>query len=128
LLRGTEGTEWQKVVEIVASWVISPLLSGLVSCLLYILVDLTVLRRKDPLTAGFRALPFIYFGCIAFNVFAVTYQGSKGNKLYLISGKTFSSSPIKRSSLGRIFVEFCYWSLERFDFSLHRPATFIEMD
>lgn len=43
----------------------------------YIIVDLTVLRKKDPLTAGFRALPFIYFGCIAFNVFAVTYQGSK---------------------------------------------------
>ncbi|KAI6190214.1 Phosphate transporter [Aphelenchoides bicaudatus] len=77
LLRGINGIEWLKVAEIAASWIVSPLLSGLVSSGLYIIVDLTVLRKKDPLNAGFRALPVLYFACVAFNVFVVTNNGSK---------------------------------------------------
>ncbi|KAI6175476.1 Phosphate transporter [Aphelenchoides bicaudatus] len=77
LAKGLEGIQWKKVAQIAASWVVSPLLSGLVSSIMYIVVDFVVLRKKDPITAGMRALPFIYFLCLAFNTFVITNQGSK---------------------------------------------------
>ncbi|TKR61509.1 hypothetical protein L596_028610 [Steinernema carpocapsae] len=77
VVKGAEGIVWMKIVSIVASWFISPLLSGLISTILYLIVDHTVLRRKNPFHCGLRALPVFYFFCIAFNVFAVSYQGSK---------------------------------------------------
>uniref|UniRef100_A0AC35GUT1 Phosphate transporter n=1 Tax=Panagrolaimus sp. PS1159 TaxID=55785 RepID=A0AC35GUT1_9BILA len=77
VMKGFNGIEWPKVGEIAASWVISPALSGLISSVLYVIVDHLVLRRPNPVQAGFRVLPIFYFVCLAFNTFAVSYQGSK---------------------------------------------------
>lgn len=49
LLRGTEGIMWRKVAKIAASWVLSPLISGLVSASLYMVVDFAVLRRVSTI-------------------------------------------------------------------------------
>ncbi|VDM94719.1 unnamed protein product, partial [Onchocerca ochengi] len=68
----------------VASWFLSPILSGVVSALLYIIVDHSVLRRKNPFRNGLRILPIFYWLCIAFNVFTVSYHGSK----YTLSSDT----------------------------------------
>uniref|UniRef100_A0A915ENT9 Phosphate transporter n=1 Tax=Ditylenchus dipsaci TaxID=166011 RepID=A0A915ENT9_9BILA len=76
-LKGFAGIRWSEILRIVMSWFLSPLLSGTISGLLYIAVDILVLRKKHPLKSGLRAMPFFYFGCIAFNTFAVSYQGSK---------------------------------------------------
>ncbi|KAI6237584.1 Phosphate transporter [Aphelenchoides besseyi] len=57
--------------------VVSPVLSGLVSTAMYILIDHAVLRRRHPIRDGLRTLPIIYFICISFITFAVSYQGSK---------------------------------------------------
>ncbi|KAI6189167.1 Phosphate transporter [Aphelenchoides besseyi] len=76
-LKGFEGINWTVIYRIIASWVISPLFSGLVSGALYILVDMLVLRRDNPIKNGLRCLPFFYFFCIAFNVFIVVFGGSK---------------------------------------------------
>lgn len=81
VLRGFEGIHWNKVQEIVISWIVSPLLSGFVSATLYMIVDFAVLRRQNPIKCGLRALPIFYFFCIAFNTFTVTYSGSKVLKL-----------------------------------------------
>ncbi|KAI1719405.1 phosphate transporter family domain-containing protein [Ditylenchus destructor] len=75
--RGFAGIQWSEILRIVISWFASPLFSGTISGLLYILLDIVVLRRKHPLENGLRALPYFYFACIAFNTFAVSYQGSK---------------------------------------------------
>ncbi|MFH4982263.1 hypothetical protein AB6A40_008972 [Gnathostoma spinigerum] len=77
LTTGASGIHWGKIIQIIASWFTSPVLSGIVSSILYIIVDFSVLRRKDPFKCGLRALPFFYWFCIAFNVMAVSYQGSK---------------------------------------------------
>uniref|UniRef100_A0A915A5L6 Phosphate transporter n=1 Tax=Parascaris univalens TaxID=6257 RepID=A0A915A5L6_PARUN len=74
---GGKGIHWMKIVGIIASWFVSPILSGLVSSILYIIVDFSVLRRSNPFLSGLIALPIFYWFCIAFNVFAVSYQGSK---------------------------------------------------
>ncbi|VDM55357.1 unnamed protein product [Angiostrongylus costaricensis] len=77
VLRGFQGIRWMKIVNIAISWVLSPVLSGTVSVILYIIVDVSVLRRKQPLECGMLALPIFYFVCIAFNTFMVTWDGSK---------------------------------------------------
>ncbi|KAI6202616.1 Phosphate transporter [Aphelenchoides fujianensis] len=77
LLHGTAGIEWGMVGQIVLSWVVSPLMAGTVAAGMYVIVDHAVLRRRHPVRAGLRTLPFIYLVCIAFNTFAVTYNGSK---------------------------------------------------
>uniref|UniRef100_A0A1I8ABK7 Phosphate transporter n=1 Tax=Steinernema glaseri TaxID=37863 RepID=A0A1I8ABK7_9BILA len=77
LVKGFNGINWMQIVSIVSSWFISPLLSGTISAVIYLILDHAVLRRKDTFNCGLRALPIFYFFCIAFNAFAVSYQGSK---------------------------------------------------
>ncbi|EJW76200.1 hypothetical protein WUBG_12891, partial [Wuchereria bancrofti] len=45
MTRGIIGIQWRKIVHIVASWFMSPILSGVVSSILYIVLDHSVLRR-----------------------------------------------------------------------------------
>ncbi|KAI3422566.1 hypothetical protein GPALN_013066 [Globodera pallida] len=77
VMNGLDGISWKKIAEIAFSWVLSPALSGFVSAFLYMIVDFAVLRRRNPVKCGLRALPVFYFFCIAFNTFAVVYNGSK---------------------------------------------------
>ncbi|KAI6172417.1 Phosphate transporter [Aphelenchoides besseyi] len=76
-LKGFEGINWPMVYQIALSWVISPALSGIISAFLYILVDILVLRRENPVKNGLICLPFFYFFCMAFNTFNTVFQGSK---------------------------------------------------
>lgn len=64
-----------KVYNIFISWVASPLLSGIMSVIIYSSLDHLVLRRKEPLHSGIRVLPVLYFICFSFNVFAIVYNG-----------------------------------------------------
>ncbi|VDM61433.1 unnamed protein product, partial [Angiostrongylus costaricensis] len=77
VLRGLQGIRWKKLLHIVMSWFISPLTSGAISSMLYVFVDVAVLRRENPFVWGMRLLPVFYFLCISFNVFIVTWKGSK---------------------------------------------------
>ncbi|VDM61677.1 unnamed protein product [Angiostrongylus costaricensis] len=61
----------------VGSWVISPLLSGLVSVIFFVFIDHIILRRSNPLNSGLKILPVLYFLCMTFNVFAIIYEGSE---------------------------------------------------
>uniref|UniRef100_A0A1I7WYT5 Phosphate transporter n=1 Tax=Heterorhabditis bacteriophora TaxID=37862 RepID=A0A1I7WYT5_HETBA len=61
----------------VLSWFISPVLSGSISVILYLIVDHLVLRKSDPVKCCFRVLPLFYLVTITFNIFMVTYQGSR---------------------------------------------------
>ncbi|VDM37355.1 unnamed protein product [Toxocara canis] len=75
--RGASGIHWSQIGAIVGSWFLSPVLSGIVSSILFMIVDFSVLRRDNPLKCGFRVIPIFYWFCIAFNTFAVSFQGSK---------------------------------------------------
>ncbi|KAK5974014.1 Sodium-dependent phosphate transporter 1 [Trichostrongylus colubriformis] len=79
VLRGARGIIWKKLVQIVISWVTSPITSGLISIGIYIVVDMTILRKERPYEWALRLLPVFYFACVGFNVFMVTWKGSKGS-------------------------------------------------
>ncbi|CAJ0929800.1 unnamed protein product, partial [Mesorhabditis belari] len=78
---GFEGIQWKEIGKIVGSWFLSPALSGFISSILYLIVDHSVLRRNQPVEAGFRALPIFYGVCVGVNAFMVTYQGTPLLKL-----------------------------------------------
>lgn len=75
--RGTEGLHWKTLGTIVASWFISPVLSGLMSVVLFKLIRHFILLRPQPLVPGLRALPLFYGITILVNVFSVVHDGPK---------------------------------------------------
>lgn len=62
---------------IVASWFVSPVLSGLVSVGLFWLIRSYILNAKDPFGAGLVSLPIFYSITIFVNVFSIVNDGPK---------------------------------------------------
>uniref|UniRef100_A0A8C7WXS5 Phosphate transporter n=1 Tax=Oryzias sinensis TaxID=183150 RepID=A0A8C7WXS5_9TELE len=60
----------------VASWFISPLLSGLMSGLLFLLIRYFILSKEDSVPNGLRALPVFYASTIGINTFSIMYTGA----------------------------------------------------
>ncbi|XP_038603415.1 sodium-dependent phosphate transporter 2 isoform X2 [Tachyglossus aculeatus] len=73
---GTKGVQWMELVKIVASWFISPLLSGFMSGVLFVMIRIFILKKEDPVPNGLRALPVFYAATIAINVFSIMYTGA----------------------------------------------------
>lgn len=59
--------QWFMIAKIVASWFISPLVSGIISACLFVLVKKFVLTADRPLAAGIAILPMIYTVTIFIN-------------------------------------------------------------
>lgn len=66
-----DAVQWGKVVEIVSSWVVSPLLAGTLSFLLYMSVRRFVFGAEDPFVAAKRYVP-VYIFMVGYVVAMVT--------------------------------------------------------
>ncbi|VUZ56688.1 unnamed protein product [Hymenolepis diminuta] len=77
VLFGTEGVQWKGILKIVGSWFVSPVLSGIVSSTLYLIIKYTVLMKKNSLEPALNTLPFLYAITIFINVFSVLFGGLK---------------------------------------------------
>ncbi|KAK1893084.1 Sodium-dependent phosphate transporter 2 [Dissostichus eleginoides] len=73
---GTRGVQWMQLVKIVSSWFISPLLSGLMSGILFLLIRHFILNKEDSVPNGLRALPVFYASTIGINTFSILYTGA----------------------------------------------------
>lgn len=58
---GFSSVEWEKVLEIMASWIISPLLAGSLAFALGFFVRKQVIESKDPLAQAKRIVPYLVF-------------------------------------------------------------------
>ncbi len=58
---GMDAVNWDKVGEIVISWVVSPLISGILAFLLFTTVQKLILQKTDPLQRAKRYVPFYMF-------------------------------------------------------------------
>uniref|UniRef100_A0A8B9PQ88 Phosphate transporter n=1 Tax=Apteryx owenii TaxID=8824 RepID=A0A8B9PQ88_APTOW len=74
--KGQEGVKWSELLKIVLSWFISPLLSGIMSAILFFLVRRFILCKTDPVPNGLRALPVFYACTVGINLFSITYTGA----------------------------------------------------
>lgn len=68
---------WLSLLRIAASWFISPLISGVVSFLLYYVIKKCIINSKNPMKSGLRALPVAYGLTFAINILSVLFDGSK---------------------------------------------------
>ena len=68
---GIEAVHWEQVVTIAMSWVVSPLMAGLIAFVLYQSVLYLVLRHDDPLAKAKRYVP-MYMFLAAFTMTLVT--------------------------------------------------------
>ncbi|XP_050503519.1 sodium-dependent phosphate transporter 1 [Diabrotica virgifera virgifera] len=77
VLRGSQGVQWKTLGKIVGSWFISPVFSGITSCILLWIIKRFILTRPDPLEAGLMSLPLFYSFTILINIFSIVHDGPK---------------------------------------------------
>ncbi|KAM9735727.1 sodium-dependent phosphate transporter 1-B [Menidia menidia] len=74
--KGQQGVRWLKLVHIVASWFLSPLLSGIMSGVVFYFVRMFILHKKDPVPNGLKALPVFYAVTMGINLFSIMFSGA----------------------------------------------------
>ncbi|KAM6986883.1 sodium-dependent phosphate transporter 1-B [Aplochiton taeniatus] len=74
--KGQQGVKWLELLRIVASWFLSPLLSGIMSGIVFYFVRMFILRKKDPVPNGLKALPVFYGVTMGINVFSIMFSGA----------------------------------------------------
>ncbi|KAM9823375.1 sodium-dependent phosphate transporter 1-A isoform X1 [Syngnathus typhle] len=74
--RGHHGVKWIELLRIVASWFLSPVLSGILSGVLFHFVRKLILNKADPLPNGLRALPLFYAITVGINLFSIMFTGA----------------------------------------------------
>jgi len=66
------------VLGMVISWLISPLLSGIISSTIYLVIRTLILRKKYEDKYIYYAFPFLVAITILLNTFFIVYKGAKG--------------------------------------------------
>ena len=87
---GVDAVQWGKVGTIVSSWVISPLVAGMIAFSIYMSVLWLILRREDPLERARRYVP-VYMFLAAFTITLVTIlKGLKHVGLEISLGRSYA--------------------------------------
>ncbi len=69
--------EWGTVGKIVSSWVVSPLLAGGFSCLVFLVIQRLVLYKRDMVGAARKVAPFLIFLVLTIISLVTIYKGLK---------------------------------------------------
>ena len=86
---GIEAVHWEKIVSIIASWVVSPVLAGIVGFALFRSVQVLILEANNPLRAAKRWVP-MYMFIVGLVVALVTLRkGLKHVGLELDTGEAY---------------------------------------
>ena len=80
--RGTQGIQWAALGRIVGSWIISPLLSGLVSSVIFVLIRKSILNKQNPIGPGLASLPLFYGITLFINVASIVIDGPDCKSLH----------------------------------------------
>ncbi len=80
---GMHAVEWSKVGSIVASWVISPLLSGSLAFIVFIFIRRRIYFQDNPIREAKRLAPFIVFIVFVILALAMVFKGLKNLHLDL---------------------------------------------
>ncbi|XP_066601108.1 sodium-dependent phosphate transporter 2 [Prorops nasuta] len=75
--RGTAGVRWITLLNIAISWFASPILSGMVSSIIFWSLKTFILHSNAPLERGLFSLPIAYGLTVAINVMSIAHDGPK---------------------------------------------------
>ncbi len=85
---GADSVHWSKVGTIAASWVVSPMLSGIMAFFIFMSVQKLILNTDDPITNARKYVPFYIFA-VGFILALVTLlKGLKHIGLHLTTGQS----------------------------------------
>ncbi len=74
---GMDAINWSKVWSVVMSWIVSPVMGGLVAFLLFRFLTNQVFRRRNPLLYAKKILPYMIFMVCIILANAMFYKGLK---------------------------------------------------
>lgn len=72
---GVQAIHWGELGWIVSSWILSPLLSGIISYAIFTIIQRNILFALDPLAASHRLSPYFVFLCFTILSLSLVYQG-----------------------------------------------------
>jgi len=105
---GVQSVHWSKIGTIVASWVVSPILSGFMAFFLFMSVQKLILNTEDPLHNARKYVPFYIFA-VGFVLALVTLlKGLAHVGLHLSSGQAVGIavlSGLVTSSIGVLAIK-----------------------
>ena len=87
---GVDAVLWGELGRIAASWVVSPLLSGTISFVLFILIRRTILDHEDPVRQVRRWGPVYVFAVLAVIGMVTLFKGLKNLNLDLDFGEALA--------------------------------------
>jgi PiT family inorganic phosphate transporter len=86
---GVDVVQWSKVGFIVMSWVVSPVLAGVLAWLLFTSVQVLIFAKKDPISNAKKYVPFYMF-LVGFIISLVTiFKGLKNIGLDFSLGQSY---------------------------------------
>ncbi len=83
LFSGFGAIHWNKVSQIAASWVVSPVLSGAISFSIFILLRRIIFYSKSPVDSAKRMTPFLVFFVVGILTLVMVFKGLKNLHLDL---------------------------------------------
>jgi phosphate/sulfate permease len=85
--KGVDAVHWSKIASIVSSWVVSPLLAGFISFVIFRILHKQIFRSDNPVIAAKRLTPFLVFLVFVILTFVMIFKGLKHLNLDLPLGK-----------------------------------------
>ncbi|MDR4496988.1 MAG: inorganic phosphate transporter [Candidatus Scalindua sp.] len=83
IFSGPSSIYWGKVSQIAASWVISPILSGMISFLIFFLLRRIIFYSRTPVKSAKKLTPFLVFFVIGTLTLVMVFKGLKNLHLHL---------------------------------------------
>jgi phosphate/sulfate permease len=80
---GVSAVEWGKIGQIVASWVVSPLLSGSIAFVVFSIIQRSMINVRDPVRATKRWAPAFVFMVVGILTLVILFKGLKNLHLDL---------------------------------------------
>ncbi len=80
---GFSSIKWEKLITIVASWVVSPISGGIISFTIFVFISRLILANEKPVVAAKKYAPFLAFMVAIVLVFSMLYKGLKNLHLNL---------------------------------------------
>ncbi len=98
----------QGIVPIIVSWFTSPLMSSILSIIIFLGNRHLILRKKNNTTTLYIGIPFLVFVTIFINLFFVLYKGAKA-ELHWEPNQAAWVSAITASGCSIISIPFIRW-------------------
>ncbi|XP_064596975.1 LOW QUALITY PROTEIN: sodium-dependent phosphate transporter 2-like [Liolophura sinensis] len=74
---GSKGVQWRQIGLIIGSWFVSPVLSGIISSVLFIIIRHFILNKAKTLEPGLKFLPIFYAVTLTINTISILFVGSE---------------------------------------------------